>query len=322
MPGAYTAHHVAYRGAGDVPLDFLGQARMLASLMRKVRFDRVYAHAENGLLMAPLCRRAAVPFHVVFHATWLPDTIWRRHVLREMDYHMLRSVVRSAARIAVFSEFSRSTVRASLGATCPPITVVPPGLADAWLTAPRPVRVARGPLRLLTWGRLASVKGVRHLLAALALPDVDRLGRVELDIVGDGPELPRLRRQARELPPDVGVRFHGTLATPAIVELCAAADVAVFPTLRESFGLVVAEALAAGVPVVASAVGSVPEVLGDGRWGRLVAPAQPAALLAEITVTAYKLSGLQARADEAREHALSRYRWDACAASLLGAGTG
>jgi len=122
-------------------------------------------------------------------------------------------------------------------------------------------------------GRLVAQKDLRTLLAALA--DVPG---VRLALLGDGPERPALEREAGRLGIGERVRFLGGGDRDAVLRLFAAADAAVLSSSWENFPHTVVEALAVGTPVVATAVGGVPEVVRDGENGLLVEPHDPAAL--------------------------------------------
>jgi glycosyltransferase involved in cell wall biosynthesis len=115
-------------------------------------------------------------------------------------------------------------------------------------------------------GRLHEVKGFDVLLKAAAqLRDAGQ--RFTLKIAGDGPELPALQRLCRQLNLEACVEFCGWAADP--LDFIGSVDLFVVPSRHESFGLVVIEAMAAGVPVVASDTEGPREVLKAGQFGTL-----------------------------------------------------
>ena len=126
-------------------------------------------------------------------------------------------------------------------------------------------------------GRLGPQKDVATLLEALV--DVPE---VTLVVAGGGPERPALERRADELGLDGRVRFVGSVPRDTVLRLFRAADASVLPSAWENFPHTVVEALAVGCPVIATAVGGVPEVVVDGENGLLVAPRDASALAAAV----------------------------------------
>ncbi|HJS49322.1 MAG TPA: glycosyltransferase family 4 protein [Gaiellaceae bacterium] len=122
-------------------------------------------------------------------------------------------------------------------------------------------------------GRLGPQKAVGILLSALA--DVRD---VTLVIAGDGPERAALERRVQELGLDGRVRFLGPVPRAHVLRLFCAADASVLSSAWENLPHAVVEALAVGCPVIATAVGGVPEVVRDGVNGLLVQPDDPVAL--------------------------------------------
>jgi glycosyltransferase involved in cell wall biosynthesis len=126
-------------------------------------------------------------------------------------------------------------------------------------------------------GRLGIQKSLAVTLEALAtVPDVT------LVVAGEGPERDELERRTGELGLDGRVRFLGSVSRDDVLRLFRAADASVLSSSWENFPHTVVEALAVGCPVLATAVGGVPEVVQDGVNGLLVRPDDPPALATAI----------------------------------------
>jgi glycosyltransferase involved in cell wall biosynthesis len=143
----------------------------------------------------------------------------------------------------------------------------------------RPNGRARGPNRVLTVARLVPGKGIDVLLGALA-----RLNRrgldVEADVAGDGPDRDRLAASIREHGLDGRVHLLGAVPPERVRQLLAGATVFCLPSFSEGVPVVLMEAMATGLPVVATRITGVPELVEDGRSGTLVPPGR-ADLLAD-----------------------------------------
>jgi glycosyltransferase involved in cell wall biosynthesis len=123
--------------------------------------------------------------------------------------------------------------------------------------------------------RLTPIKGLSHLIAAM--PELlRRCPDAHLILGGDGAERAALEAQAARLGLRSRVHFLGFVAEPPRV--IAALDVFVLPSINEAQGRVLVRAMALGRPVVATAVGGLPEILDRGAAGRIVPPADPGAL--------------------------------------------
>lgn len=133
-----------------------------------------------------------------------------------------------------------------------------------------------GPM-LAFAGRITRQKALGVALAA-----VSRVEGVSLLIAGDGPDLPEVRREASERGLDGRVRFLGPLDRDGVLTLFRAADASVLSSSWENFPHTVVEALAVGTPVIATAVGGVPELVREEENGLLVPPGDEEALAAAI----------------------------------------
>ncbi len=169
-------------------------------------------------------------------------------------------------------------------------------------------------LRLLTVGRLIPRKGVDLLLRAVARARAGGTA-VTLIVGGSGPEEARLRSLAAGL--DVPVSWRGFVDQPDLPSLYAEADAFAFPTLDDPFGIVVLEAAAAGLPLIASPLGGATEdFVLDGVNGFVVDPSDGAALATAIARLAAQ-PDLRARMGEAAHEASRSRTPDAAAHGYL-----
>jgi len=175
--------------------------------------------------------------------------------------------------------------------------------APGGAATPLPRQAARSELGLgesdtpvIGWvGRLIPVKGADVFLRALGACADERW---TASVIGDGPERGPLENQARELRIGSRVRFHGSV--PDAARYQSAFDLFVLSSHSEGIPMVVFEAAAAGTPIVASAVGGIPDVLSD-REARLIAAGNADALADAIRATLNDLEGAGERAVRARE---------------------
>ena len=160
---------------------------------------------------------------------------------------------------------------------------------------------------LLFVGRLRIRKGVEVLLEALALER--RAGRdARLLVAGDGEHRSALERKTAELGLEDSVTFLGRCAAAEVRALLAACRALVVPSTYEGMPLVILEAMEAGVPVVASTVSGIPEVVVDGETGWLVPQEEPKALARAVREALADPDEAQRRGREGRRRLDDRYR--------------
>lgn len=144
---------------------------------------------------------------------------------------------------------------------------VVPNAVDTALFYPDRTRKERGPAepkRLLTVAMLNPIKGIPYLLKALAMLRGKR-GDFVLDIVGDGPGRPEYEEMVRRLELQEIVEFHGVKTKQEIANFMREADLFVLPSEWENLPCVLIEAMASGLPIVATQVGGVPEMVDEGK---------------------------------------------------------
>ena len=151
-------------------------------------------------------------------------------------------------------------------------------------------------------GRVSAEKGWPALVELAA-----RLPQLRLRVLGDGPDLAALREAVRARGLEQRVTLVGAVSSARVAEELATADVLVLPSVHEELGSVLLEAMAAGVPAVAYAVGGVPEAIEHERTGLLVEPGDVGALAAAVA-RAHIDGRLRERArSEGRRRARERY---------------
>lgn len=192
---------------------------------------------------------------------------------------------------------------------------LPENAVDAARIVPKPDREP-GPLRAIFVGRLVPYKGADMALDAAAA--LMRNGRMTFEIVGDGPEMAALCIQARDL--DVRPRMSGWLPHDEVAQRLAAADLLLFPSIREFGGGVVLEAMAAGTPaLVVDYAGPAELVTPDTGWTVPLGPREAivAALSARLSALVSDPADLAQRGRAAQARVARDFTWAAKARQVL-----
>jgi glycosyltransferase involved in cell wall biosynthesis len=307
--GEFLQAAAAHAGARFVPLRHVRRrinpwhdAAGLAELVRLFRRERpAVVHASSS--------KAGVLARVAARATGVPVRVFTVHGWAFAAYSGLPSAAyRWADRLAeplttvtiCVSQHERA-IGVGAGTCRADRTVVIPNAVDV-AAAPR-ARHERQPPRLITVGRLKAPKDVPTLLRALAALPPDAFEGAQ--VVGDGPDREALANELSSLGLDGRVRLLGERAD--VSTLLADADVFVLSSRSDGLPMSVIEAMAAGLPVVASAVGGVHELVVDGETGLLVAPGDPAALAAALTRLASDPAYRRRLGDAGRARAEQRF---------------
>ena len=207
-----------------------------------------------------------------------------------------------ADHVVVPSRYSADVAASLYGVAAERIAVVPEPIdLDEWRRrfAAAERRTSSRPT-VLSVARMYPRKRLDDLLRAAVILR-HRIPDAQVRIVGDGPERDRLRRLHAELGLGDTVVLLGEVSRAELSVEYVSADCFCLPTIQESFGLVFAEAMAAGLPVVACRAAAVPEIVEDGRTGVLVTPRRPDELAAAME-TVLTNDGLRKEfADHARQ---------------------
>jgi glycosyltransferase involved in cell wall biosynthesis len=162
------------------------------------------------------------------------------------------------------------------------IKVVPNGADLEFFHPTQEARASDGKVRLLFVGRLANQKGLTYLLDSLAQLEPEVRARVELELVGNGPEEERLRAQTERLNLGPLVKFAGWVPREEIVKHYQAADVFVLPSIDEGMANVLLEAMACGKAIVATDISGSRDLVHRGKNGLLVPVGDVSALAAAL----------------------------------------
>ena len=305
-------------GGFPEPLTF--SLRAWSLLRRTTGFDVVHDNQCLGYGLLAI-RRAGLPVLATIHHPIQVDrrleltraSRGRRFALRRW-YGFTRMQSRVARRLPLLtvSRAARSEIAREMGVPASQVAVVPNGVdADVF----RPLRD-----RPRTAGRIVAtasadvpLKGLDPLLRAFAMLRARR--PAELVVVGrprpNGP-IPRL---LDELGLNGSVRFVSGVADAELVALYAGAEAAVVPSLYEGFSLPAVEAMACGLPLVATTGGALPEVVGDSAL--LVPPGDASALADQLTVLLADPGLRRSLGERGRRRVLSRFTWEAAARATV-----
>jgi glycosyltransferase involved in cell wall biosynthesis len=302
VDGVVVRRHRAVRifGVTVAPGLFLGVLRLPRNSLVHVHV----AHAFVLELVRIACWLRRFRYVVTFHLDvdrsgrlgWLLPT-YKRFVLGP--------AMRAAARVIALTPHMAEFLVASYGVDQARVAVVGNGVDAHFAAGPRPDDDPAGPLRLVFVGRLVVQKNLARLLRCLPLVTAP----VEVTLVGDGTERGALTDLAADLGLD-NVRFVGERPHEEIATWLCWADAFVCTSDAEGMPLAILEALASGLPVVATASDGMPELIGDAG---LVVEACPRALAAAIDRVAADPELLRAFAERTTARVAGR-SWAAVAA--------
>jgi glycosyltransferase involved in cell wall biosynthesis len=231
--------------------------------IRELRPDILHVNLDNpwtaqyGLLIGVLTR---TPVVAVVHMLAPP---WRRR-----QQWLVQVMARGVDVYVAVSGYTARNVERLLHRPKGSVRIIHNGVLEPSQLAAQ--RLGPG-IQLGAVGRLSPEKGFEYLIESMT-----DLSPCHLTVVGDGPERPRLEGLIRKHGLEDRVTLAGWVEPPWTSRLTF--DILVAPSLEDSFPLVLLEAMMAGIPVVASDVGGIPEIVEPGRTGLLVPPRNPVAL--------------------------------------------
>lgn len=244
----------------------------ILSILRRRSVQILHGHDfMASVLGAAAASVARIPSLLTLHgSTYYSDRWYRRSLLGW-------AARRSSSVVTVSGDLGRRLV-ADLSLSHRSVEVVPNGtrLRKGCRRRGREILGLRaGEVGILAVGRVVPVKGLDVLAQALPLLGPEAAS-VRVAVAGDGPDLEGLEAMAPPLPGGRPIQYLGMRND--VPHLMAGADIFVMPSRIEALPMALIEAMGAGLPVVASDVGGIPEVVENGREGWLVEPDDPEAL--------------------------------------------
>jgi glycosyltransferase involved in cell wall biosynthesis len=287
------------------PTDFFGVLKVRQHLLAR-NPDVMHGHGAKGgafvrLMRAPQAIRVYTPHGGSLH--------YGRHTLRGTVYGGLERILMRRTELFLFeSQFARNAYQAMVGPPPSIVRVVPNGITPAEMV---PVPPRPDAADLLSVGEFRHIKGTDVLIEAVA--ELHKAGRkVTLAMAGDGEEGDKLRELVTKLGLTASVRFLGhTPARQAFVH----GRQMVVPSRADSLPYAVIEASGAGIPIIASGVGGIPEILGPE--GNMVPPENSGRLAAAIAAALDDPAKARAGADKLRERIGQLFSQDAMVEGVL-----
>jgi glycosyltransferase involved in cell wall biosynthesis len=291
---------------------YTANARKLQRVIAEVQPDVLYVWEIMALGLVPMLKvlnAAAIPVVYQQQSYWLLYVLHLQNGYSHVRYRWIKRLLigavpfpRYTSMIAVSNAVKEEHVK--LGCDAEGIEVIYNGIDDSFITTPSTREDQREPdsVRLVYVGRLVKAKGVQILLAALdILCKEQKQYRFSLDIFGaDGEEYTqKLYDQVKARQLETAVTFHGKVRQDELIRQYDRADMVIIPSIWKEPGCaVIIEAMARGVPLIATNIGGTSEMVAHGVDGLLVEPGDERVLATTILNLAEDVS-LQAKLTQA-----------------------
>lgn len=254
-------------------LNFNMVAKAGEIIAKEGKFDVIHAHDWLAAYAAKTLKKAYdIPMVCTIHATESGRNNGIRTDMQKYINDTEWLLTYEASEVIVNSNYMKSEIQRLFGLPFEKINVVPNGINlnnfnNVYRDYDFRRRFAMDNEKIILFmGRLVYEKGIQHLIAAM--PKIlDHYHDVKLVIAGKGGMLDELRAQANNLGISQKVYFAGYLNSKDVQKMYRCADISVFPSTYEPFGIVALEAMLAGVPVVVSDIGGLNEIVEHGVTG-------------------------------------------------------
>ncbi len=309
----------------------IGGMWAIRRLTRRRQYDIIHVHwPVPHILFGWVGRRTTRPRAKLVSTWYGVELRWVQSGLPWLRGFVKWALRTSDAVVAISSYTAREIARFAQV----PVRVIPYTLGFA--DDARPPQVTRGTrqeFRIVFVGRLVERKGVTHLIEAVRRLPVEL--RPHLTVIGEGPERQALEAQVQVAGLERRVAILGRIPDESLREAYAGSDVMVLPSILDSrgdtegLGVVLLEAMSYGIPVVASDIGGITDIIESGKSGLLVPPADPERLAQALERIA-RDPALARRLGEAGEQRVRQAfgwpeimaKWQECYGSLVQTRTG
>jgi len=300
----------------------VGMVELAGELMGGEPFDLVHAHDWLvGDAAITLRDRYGLPLVATIHATEYGRNRGIHNELQQRIHQLDARFALQATRVICCSNYMANEVNTLFKVPRSIVHVLPNGVDPSNLGRPKQLVPGKpdtvsGEKTVFFIGRLVPEKGVQVLLEAIALL-LPHIPELKLLVGGIGPYEAYLRSKVRELGLNDRVAFLGYLDESRRNQYLKLADVAVFPSLYEPFGIVALEAMAAQVPVIVSDTGGLSEVVSHGMDGYKAPPGRPDLLAYYIREILINPGLARDLSRQAWKKVLTVYDWQSIALGTL-----
>jgi glycosyltransferase involved in cell wall biosynthesis len=266
-----------------------------------------------GIFGEIMRRTRKVPIVYTFHSA---EFLLLKNALFKL---ILKILIKPVKMITCNSRYTQMLLLHKLGVERMKTCIIPfgSGLSSVMLSTTHSFKNTRRGLLFV--GRLVQRKGVQFLIEALRIIVYEKKRDYVVDVVGDGPELSSLELKVKNSKLGKHVNFRGKVSNDILKSCYSNARLFVLPAIidsqreTEGLGVVLVEAISFGVPVVASGVGGISDVIIDNKTGLLVPEKDPKAL-ADAIVRLYEDDELSRRlVEEGQKHIQDNFSWDVIA---------
>ena len=310
----YNAIFARHFNIATLNLNIFSVAFQAFKLSRKVHIDIIHGNGEEAFFFPFIKKIARSKFVLTSHSPFIPKTgiikalRYPIRLLKRLNFYLFRTAVIKADLLFTYSDFSKRLVKDGIHDEYnKEIKTISPGVDQSWFNVT--IKKKDKFSDLLYFGRIEYEKGIDILLKSFAHA-LQKFPGLKLQLIGEGNYMDLSKRLCKELGVNNNVIFYGWKGKIEIQKIMSNCNLCILPSRIESFGLTIAEAMAAGIPVISTRAGAIPEIMKDGETGRLVPSEDIESLTRAIIFALENIEKMQNRTKTAQEKAKKDFSWD------------